>query len=91
MDEALEPEEVTLEEDTDPMIEVLVKERHARNMTQAEVAKHMGVNPAYVSQLESGELDPRLSTLRRWHAAVFMELVSRSTKPGPGRRTNNHR
>lgn len=54
----------------------LAEARRARKMTQAEIARRMGVSQARVSELESGELGAtRLDTLRRYVASLGGQLV----------------
>jgi predicted transcriptional regulator len=48
-----------------PSIEDVKKLRKRLGLTQSEVAKLAGVSQSLVSQIESGEVDPRLSTLKR--------------------------
>ena len=48
---------------THPLIEQLTQARKAAQMTQAELAERAGLSRMTVQRLESGGLDPRLSTL----------------------------
>jgi predicted transcriptional regulator len=48
-----------------PSIDDVKKLRKRLGLTQSEVAKLAGVSQSLVSQIESGEVDPRLSTLKR--------------------------
>ena len=48
-----------------PSIEDVKKLRKRLGLTQSEVARLAGVSQSLVSQIESGEVDPRLSTLKR--------------------------
>lgn len=53
--------------------EVLAQLRHCREqegLNQAQVAELMGTTQSAVSVLEAGNTDPRVSTLRRYAAAV---------------------
>ncbi len=46
-------------------IESLVKLRKEIGLTQEELADELGVSQAYIARLESGKVDPKLSTLLR--------------------------
>ena len=48
-----------------PSIEDVKRLRKKLHLTQSEIAKLAGVSQSLVSQIESGEVDPRLSTLSR--------------------------
>ena len=48
-----------------PSTEDVKKLRKRLGLTQSEVARLAGVSQSLVSQIESGEVDPRLSTLKR--------------------------
>lgn len=50
--------------------EQLVKIRHDRGMSQADVAELLGITQQAVSKLERIGADPRLSTLRQYSHAV---------------------
>lgn len=86
-----EPALDTEDGEVDILVQTLTKERVARGLTQEAVAKRMGVTVEKLQLLESGTLDARLSTLRVWSKAVFMEISARSTKPGKGRIRANRR
>jgi transcriptional regulator with XRE-family HTH domain len=89
VNEGLDPE---VEPELDPIIIALKKERLVKGWTQWDVAKRMGYSaPSYVSQLESGQLDATLSTLRAWHAALGLELLTRAPQSGRGRPRTNFR
>lgn len=51
-------------------LERLVAMRKAKSLTQDQVAERMDVGQSAVARIESGERDPRLSTLRRYAMAV---------------------
>jgi transcriptional regulator with XRE-family HTH domain len=59
-----------LVQEHEALLRDLMKVREANHLSQAEVAKLMGVNPSYVSRIESGRQDLHLSTLRRYAFAV---------------------
>lgn len=52
------------------MLSELVRLRHARNLTQEDVAKAIGRDKSAVSRFERLDSDPRLSTVRRYARAV---------------------
>ena len=52
----------------------LAHARKAANLTQAELAERAGLSRMTVQRLESGSLDPRLSTLQELARALNMEL-----------------
>ncbi len=60
-----------------PSIEEIRKLRRKLGLTQAELAKLAQVSQSLVSQIESGEVDPRLSTLRRIVDALNREETGR--------------
>lgn len=43
--------------------ELIVKYRHARNLSQIDVAHKSGINLKYYQSIERGERNPRLKTL----------------------------
>ena len=48
--------------------------RKSVGMTQAELAAAAGIRPATVSDIESGKIDPRLSTLRALAKALKLGI-----------------
>jgi ribosome-binding protein aMBF1 (putative translation factor) len=52
----------------------LVARRHALGLSQGEVAARMGTSQPAVARFETGGVDARLSTLRRYAAAVDVRL-----------------
>jgi transcriptional regulator with XRE-family HTH domain len=61
---------VRLTEADTSLVRDLVAFRKAAGLTQDEVAKRMGRSQSVVSDIESMENDPRLSTLRRYALAI---------------------
>lgn len=61
--------EMLVTEDEDFLNE-LRKHRIHNGMTQRQVAEILGVSPSAIAHIESGDRDPRLSTLRRYAFAV---------------------
>lgn len=90
VDEVLESQESghldEVTDDMDPIISMLTKERLALGWTQWDVARRMGqTSGARVSQLESGQYDLQLSTLRSWANALGIEVLARKPKSHRGR------
>ena len=52
----------------------LAEAREARGMSRTAVAASMGTSEAAVARLEAGRVDPRVSTLERFAAAVGKDL-----------------
>lgn len=52
------------------VLDALVEERRARNVSRTMVAARMGTSEAAVARLEAGRVDPRLSTVERFADAV---------------------
>lgn len=48
----------------------LVSFRQARNISQATVAEHMGIDPSGVSKIENGHRDLLQSTIQRYALAI---------------------
>lgn len=59
---------------THPLIEQLTLTRKAAHMTQAELAERAGLSRMTVQRLESGGLDPRLSTLSEMARVLGLEF-----------------
>lgn len=59
----------------------LAHARKAANLTQAELAERAGLSRMTVQRLESGGLDPRLSTLQELVRVLNMELHAVQTAP----------
>jgi predicted transcriptional regulator len=60
-----------------PSIEEMKNLRKRLRLTQSELAELAGVSQSLVSQIESGEVDPRISTLRRIIEALNREETDR--------------
>lgn len=56
------------------LVQRLVKGRRQLGITQSELAAAMGASQSSVARLESGSLDPKLSTLSRYAAALGVSL-----------------
>lgn len=57
-------------DEREKLLEALITARKAENLTQRDVAQLMDTTQSAVSEIESGETDPYLSTLQRYAAAV---------------------
>lgn len=79
----LDPE---TDEEIDPIIVMLKKERLARGWTQWDVAKRMGLtSQGHISLLEAGKVDLQLSTLRHWAEVLDVEVMGRAKRKRRGR------
>lgn len=58
----------------DSLLDDLIAMRRRRGLSQAEVGDLMGIGQSAVARIESGERDPRLSTLRRYALAVAADV-----------------
>ena len=56
-------------------IEGLIRRRQALGLSQHAVADRAGLTQTYLSKIERGKVDPRLSTLQDIARAESMELV----------------
>ncbi|MDD2846225.1 MAG: helix-turn-helix transcriptional regulator [Rhodoferax sp.] len=59
-----------------PLISRLAQARKAQHLTQAELAERAGLSRMTVQRMESGNLDPRLSTLQEMARVLGLELVA---------------
>src|SRR3954452_13855704 len=81
------------------LIEELVRARREGELSQTEMAARMGTSQSAVARLESGDLDPRLSTLEgyaparartvEWQVRPSKDFPSPfpARRPPPGRRS----
>lgn len=69
MDEPIETDSVRL-----AMGKEIRRRRRGLNMTQSDITSKARINSAYVSQIERGNVNPRLTTLVRIAAALDAEL-----------------
>ena len=56
------------------VLSCLADAREARGLSRTAVAANMGTSEAAVARLEAGRVDPRISTLERYAAAVGKDL-----------------
>ncbi|MEU2000939.1 helix-turn-helix domain-containing protein [Rhodococcus sp. NPDC019627] len=52
------------------LLDELVATRLEHGLTQTDIAAQMGTSQSAIARLERGDIDPRLSTLERYAAAV---------------------
>lgn len=58
------------------LITHLAQARKTQQLTQAELAERAGLSRMTVQRLESGSLDPRLSTLHEMARVLGLQLVA---------------
>lgn len=58
------------------LIAQLAQARKAQHLTQAELAERAGLSRMTVQRLESGSLDPRLSTLHEMARVLGLALAA---------------
>lgn len=58
------------------LIAHLAQARKAQHITQADLAERAGLSRMTVQRLESGSLDPRLSTLQEMARVLGLQLVA---------------
>lgn len=64
--------------------EKLLAERKAKRLTQVELSQRSGVSQSHISQLEAGNLEPRLTTILALSAGLDIE--SAALMPSPPRK-----
>ncbi len=62
-------------EDEFRLIEILISARLERKMTQAQLAKKLGMKQAAIARLESGKANPTFSTLSRVAKALDKKIA----------------
>ncbi|GGJ75045.1 hypothetical protein GCM10010123_01290 [Pilimelia anulata] len=62
-------------------VDVLRRVRRERGLSQAAVGERIGTTQSAVARMETGESDPRLSTLVRFADAVGAEVIVRPAEP----------
>lgn len=72
---------INLMENDHNMMNAIVAHREASGTTREEVAEAMGVSVKAVKIIEGLNMDPRLSTLRRYAHAVGVELRTEVITP----------
>lgn len=58
------------------LISTLSQARKAMHMTQAELAERAGLSRMAVQRTETGDVDPRFSTLREMARVLDMDLIA---------------
>ena len=61
---------------TDALIDSLVATRKARHMTQAQLAERAGLSRMAVQRTETGDVDPRYSTLAEMSRVLGMQMMA---------------
>lgn len=61
---------------THPLITTLAEVRKARRITQADLAAQAGLSRMAVQRTETGDVDPRFSTLAEMARVLGMELIA---------------
>ena len=56
------------------LVESLIQKRLKKKMSQAALAKKLGIEPSIISKMESGETDPTMSLLQRVAIALGERL-----------------
>jgi ribosome-binding protein aMBF1 (putative translation factor) len=57
------------------LVRRLVDAREEAGLTQTEVARRMGTTQSAIARFESGDSDPRLSTVERYAQVVGVDLT----------------
>ncbi|WP_353234722.1 helix-turn-helix transcriptional regulator [Diaphorobacter ruginosibacter] len=61
---------------TDALIATLAAARKAQQMTQAELAERAGLSRMAVQRTETGDVDPRYSTLAEMSRVLGMRMIA---------------
>lgn len=59
-----------------PLLTSLIAMRQAKHLTQGELASHSGLSRTAIQHAESGETDPRFSTLFEMARALDMDIIA---------------
>lgn len=57
------------------LLDALVQVRYDKGLTQADIARRMGISQVQMSRMENRSFDPRLSTLGRYAHALGVRIV----------------
>ncbi|HEX7776566.1 MAG TPA: helix-turn-helix transcriptional regulator [Parvibaculum sp.] len=57
------------------VVEALIEARSRARLSQTELAKRIGTTQSAIARLESGQISPTISTLKRYAAATGSRLV----------------
>ncbi len=57
------------------IINALIRARKARNLTQTELGKRLGLPQSYISKLESGKIDARISSITEIARYLNLEMI----------------
>ena len=61
------------------LVEALIAKREEMGLTQADLARKIGVSQQAISKFERMDADPRLSTIRRYALAVGLKIAHEVT------------
>lgn len=56
------------------LLHTLITQRKSLGLTQSELARRMEISQAALARLESGDVDPKVSTLHRYAVALGQQL-----------------
>lgn len=65
------------------LIDSIIEARKAKNLTQTELGKRLGLPQSYISKLESGRLDVRLNNIIEIARYLNLELFFVPTQLAP--------
>jgi len=68
---------------TEDLLQTLREARARKGLSQRELAGLAGIQQSHISKIESGEVDPRISTLMELGRALSLELILVSRKALP--------
>lgn len=68
----------------DALVLQLLARRDELELSQREVAKRAGIGHGHLSQIETGRVDPKLSTLRRLAGVLETDLICDTRLDTPG-------
>ncbi|MBA4210826.1 MAG: transcriptional regulator [Parvibaculum sp.] len=57
------------------VVEALIEARSRAHLSQTELAKRIGTTQSAIARLESGQVSPTITTLKRYAAATGSRLV----------------
>jgi transcriptional regulator with XRE-family HTH domain len=68
---------------TEDLLQTLKEARVRKGLSQRELARLAGIQQSHISKIETGEVDPRISTLMELGRALGLELILVSRKALP--------
>ena len=63
--------------------QIIEEARKKANMTQAKLAEKIGTNKSYISRVETGKTEPKVSTFYRIASALGLNVCLLYTSPSP--------